>query len=219
MQKSLQFLRQLKKNNNREWFEENKALYLEAKSEFEDFVDALLKGICRFDKSMSHDLKAKDCVFRIYKDVRFSKDKSPYKTNMGASMNPGGKRSLLAGYYFHLSPGESFVAGGVYMPEPAVLQAIRQEIDYHPQPLLKTLKAASFKKHFKGFDEEDQLKTMPKGFDKDHPQAALLRNRHFVVSKVISDKTLGSKDLLKNSLEAYKAMLPLLQYLRAATSA
>lgn len=219
MKQSLDFLHALKKHNSRDWFEKNKSRYLDAKAEFEAFVNELIRGIRQFDPEIAADLQAKDCVFRIYKDVRFSKDKSPYKNNMGASINPGGKKSLLAGYYFHLEPGGSFLAGGVYMPEPVILQAIRQEIDYHPQELEKILKAAGFKKFFKGLDEEDKLKTMPKGYDKAHPQAELLKNRHFVVSHSFSDKDLGTKNLLQTCLAGYKAMLPLLLYLRAATKA
>ncbi len=217
MQKTLHFLKTLKSNNNRDWFEAKKPQYLEAKEEFELFVDKLIKGVNKFDKKVSTDLKAKDCVFRIYKDVRFSKDKSPYKTNMGASINPGGKKSLTAGYYFHLEPGASFLAGGVYMPMPDVLQAIRQEIDYNAEPLLKILKSASFKKHFKGLDEEDKLKNPPKGFDKEHPLVELLKNKHFIVSHPISDKELLEKNVEVKIIEGLKAMHPFLEYLREAT--
>src|SRR6218665_718121 len=165
MEKPISFLKALKNNNSKEWFDANKDKYLAAKEEFEGLVDQLIKGIHKFDKQLPADMKGKDCTFRIYKDVRFSKDKTPYKTNMGASINPGGKKSLVAGYYFHLEPGgNSFLAGGVYMPEPPVLNVVRQEIDYNPEPLLKVLKSAAFKKYFKGLDEEGQLKTAPKSF-------------------------------------------------------
>lgn len=217
MQQTIDFLKKLKTNNNKEWFDKNKEKYLSAKEEFEVVVDQLIKGIHKFDKKLSPDLKAKDCTFRIYKDVRFSKDKSPYKTNMGASMNPGGRKSLVAGYYLHTEPGQSFLAGGVYMPEPGLLNAIRQEIDYNSAAFLKILNAAAFKKYFKGLDEEDKLKSAPKGFDKEHPQIELLKNRHFVVSHPISDKQLLSKDLLQFVLGGFKAMHPFLEYLREAT--
>ena len=137
MEKTIAFLKRLKMNNNKEWFDSNKNQYLEAKDEFEKLVDNLIQGTNKFDKKISSDLKAKNCTFRIYKDVRFSKDKSPYKTNFGASINPGGKKALFVGYYLHVEQGNSFLAGGVYMPEPPVLQAIRQEIDYNIEPLLK----------------------------------------------------------------------------------
>lgn len=219
MEKSIGFIKSLKNNNNKEWFDANKEKYLAAKEEFEGVVDQLIKGIHKFDKQIPADMRGKDCVFRIYKDVRFSKDKTPYKTNMGASINPGGRKSLVAGYYFHMEPGgNSFLAGGVYMPEPPVLNAVRQEIDYNPDPLVKILKSAGFKKYFKGLDEEDKLKTAPKGFEKDHPHLELLKNRHFVVSHQLSDKQLGSKDLVDTVVGGFKAMHPFLLYLREAVA-
>ena len=219
MEKTIAFLKSIEKNNNKEWFDANKDKYLAAKEEFEVLVDKLIKGLAKFDKQISADMKAKDCTFRIYKDVRFSKDKTPYKNNMGASMNPGGKKSLVAGYYFHMQPGgASFLAGGVYMPEAPILQAVRQEIDYNPQPLLKILKSAGFKKYFKGLDEEGKLKTAPKGFEKDHPQLELLKNKHFIVSSALSDKDLSSKNLADTILGGFKAMHPLMMYLREAVA-
>jgi uncharacterized protein (TIGR02453 family) len=218
MKKTLAFLKDLKSNNNKEWFDKHKNLYLEAKEEFETDVDELIKEIRRFDKKISPDLKGKDCAFRIYKDVRFSKDKTPYKTNFGASISPGGKKSVEAGYYIHLEPGGSFLAGGVWMPEPPMLNAIRQEIDYNPQAFLKILKSASFKKYFKGLDEEDKLKTAPKGFEKDHPQIELLKNKHFIVSSQIAEKSLSDKNFVTAVASGFKAMYPLIQYLREATA-
>lgn len=217
MKKTLAFLKTLKSNNNKEWFDKHKNVYLEAKEEFEEQIDLIIKEVRRFDKKISPNLKAKDCTFRIYKDVRFSKDKTPYKTNFGASISPGGKKSLEAGYYIHLEPGGSFLAGGVWMPEPAMLNAIRQEIDYNPEALLKILKSASFKKYFKGFDEEDKLKTAPKGFEKDHPHIELLKNRHFIVSHRINEKDLTEKNFVNAVTAGLKAMHPLIQYLREAT--
>ena len=216
MEKTLAFLKKLKANNNKEWFDANKEKYLEAKDEYAELVTKLISGIRGFDKKISADLQAKDCMFRIYRDVRFSKDKKPYKTNMGASIDPGGKKSLIAGYYLHTEPGASFLAGGVYMPEGPMLQSIRQEIDYNPEPLLKLMKAASFKKFFKGLDEEDKLKTVPKGFDKTHPHIELLKNKHFLVSHKLSDKDLTDKNASKKILEGFKAMHPFLEYLRQA---
>lgn len=217
METTFSFLKKLEVNNNRDWFEKNKPAYLKAKEEFEIFVQEIINGIVKFDKRISPDLLAKDCTFRIYKDVRFSKDKTPYKNNMGASINPGGKKSLVAGYYFHLQPEGSFLAGGVYMPEPEMLNAIRQEIDYNSVPLLKILKSASFKKYFKGLDEEGALKTAPKGYDKEHPLIDLLRNRHFIASHAFSNKQVLDKNSAKEIVAGFKAMHPFLEYLRQAT--
>jgi uncharacterized protein (TIGR02453 family) len=218
MEKTIDFLKKIKSNNNKEWFETNKEKYLIAKAEFELVVDKLIKETHKFDKQISPDLKGKDCTFRIYKDVRFSKDKTPYKSNMGASINPGGKKSLVAGYYLHIEPGTSFLAGGVYMPEPEMLQAIRQEIDYNSAPLLKILKSASFKKYFNGLDEDGKLKTAPKGFEKDHPLLELLKNKHFIVSYKLSDKQLLDKNFVTTVASGFKAMHPFLNYLREATA-
>ena len=216
METTLHFLKKLKINNNREWFDSNKTEYLASKEIFEEFVSELIKGINKFDKKVSLDLKPKDCTFRIYKDVRFSKDKTPYKNNMSASINPGGKKSNIPGYYFHLEPEACFLAGGVYMPMPDDLKAIRQEIDYNPLPLINVLKSASFKKEFNGLDEEDKLKNPPKGFNKDHAHSEILKNRHFIVSKKFENKVILKKEGLSKTLDSFKAMYPFLDYLRKA---
>lgn len=216
METTLHFLKKLKINNNREWFDSNKSEYLASKEIFEVFVSELIKGINKFDKKVSLDLKPKDCTFRIYKDVRFSKDKTPYKNNMSASINPGGKKSNIPGYYFHLEPDGCFLAGGVYMPMPDVLKAIRQEIDYNPLPLINVLKSASFKKEFNGLDEEDKLKNPPKGFNKDHAHSEILKNRHFIVSQKFENKVILKKEGLIKTLDSFKAMYPFLDYLRKA---
>lgn len=216
METTLHFLKKLKINNNREWFDSNKTEYLASKEIFEEFVSELIKGINKFDKKVSLDLKPKDCTFRIYKDVRFSKDKTPYKNNMSASINPGGKKSNIPGYYFHLEPDGCFLAGGVYMPMPDVLKAIRQEIDYNPLPLINVLKSSSFKKEFNGLDEEDKLKNPPKGFNKDHAHSEILKNRHFIVSQKFENKVILKKEGLIKTLDSFKAMYPFLDYLRKA---
>ncbi|MBK8413382.1 MAG: DUF2461 domain-containing protein [Bacteroidetes bacterium] len=128
--RTLDFLKALKKNNNREWFDVNRSKYEEAKADFEKFVETLLPLLSK-ENSKLKDLKVKDCVFRIYRDVRFSKNKDPYKTNFGAYFVEGGKKSSKAGYYIQIEPGNSFLAGGCWMPEAPVLKAIRQEIDYN----------------------------------------------------------------------------------------
>ena len=216
METTLHFLKKLKINNNREWFYSNKTEYLASKEIFEEFVSELIKGINKFDKKVSLDLKPKDCTFRIYKDVRFSKDKTPYKNNMSASINPGGKKLNIPGYYFHLEPDGCFLAGGVYMPMPDVLKAIRQEIDYNPLPLINVLKSASFKKEFNGLDEEDKLKNPPKGFNKDHAHSEILKNKHFIVSRKFENKVILKKEGLSKTLDSFKAMYPFLDYLRKA---
>lgn len=217
MQKIIGFLEKLKLNNNREWFEANKQNYIEVKEEFESIIKKLIEEIHVFDNKISPELKPKDCTFRIYKDVRFSKDKVPYKICMSASINPGGKKSTIAGYYFHLEPNASFIAGGIYMPMPEILQAVRQEIDYNYSPLFKILNSKVFKKYFNGIDDEDKLKNPPKGFDKKHPQIELLKNKHFIVSHYFTNKDLIEKGSVQNLISGFKAMHPFLAYLRNAT--
>lgn len=217
LQKSLSFLKKLKNNNNRDWFVLHKEEFEEAKQEFEEFVQKLITSIAKFDKEVNPDLKAKDCVFRIYKDVRFSKDKTPYKTNFGASINPGGKKSLKAGYYFHVQPENIFIAGGNYMPMPDQLNAIRQEIDYNGDKLEKILKSKNYTAYFDGLDEEDKLKTVPKGYDKEHKHLELLKLKSFIAYKEIESKKTDTKDFITYLVNGYKAMLPLNQFLREAS--
>lgn len=209
-------LKQIKTNNNKDWFDANKEKYLLAKDEFEKYTDEIINGIRKFDKKIDPGITAKKCTFRIYKDVRFSKDKTPYKTNMGASINPGGKKSQIAGYYFHCEPGNSFLAGGVYMPMPDVLQAIRQEIDYHPKEFKKIMSSPSFKKYFDGLDEIEKLKTVPKGFDKENEMIEILKHKHFIVTHELKDKDLLDSKKIAYIIEGFKSMKPFIDYLRAA---
>jgi len=215
-EKIFSFLKALKKNNNREWFEKNKHKYLDAKAEFEFLVHDLIKGISKFDKKINPDTEAKDCVFRIYKDVRFSKDKTPYKTHFGAYFSPGGRKSSEAGYYFHLEPGSVFLAGGNWQPEPAQLNAIRQEIDYNGGKLTSILNSKNFKKYFNGLSEEDKLKTVPKGFDKDHKHLEFLKLKSFIAYSKFTDKKVAAKDFDKQVCDGYKAMYPFIAFLREA---
>jgi uncharacterized protein (TIGR02453 family) len=215
-EKSISFLKAVKNNNNKDWFDKNKPKYLEAKAEFEVFVQKMISAINKFDKKIDGNMLAKNCVFRIYKDVRFSKDKTPYKTHFGAYFSPGGKKSNAAGYYFHFEPGNIFLAGGNWQPEPPQLQAIRQEIDYNGDKLIKLIKAKSFQKYFTDLSDEDKLKTAPKGFDKESKHLEYLKLKSFVVYHKISDKDFKSKNFEKFTVEGYKAMYPVIQFLREA---
>lgn len=213
MQSTLKFLSALKKNNNRDWFEANKDKYLAAKLETEGFLDKLIAGILKFDKRINKDLTGKASLFRIYKDVRFSKDKTPYKINMGAGISPGGKKTAIPGYYIHIEPNNCFVAGGLYGPEPDVLKSVRQEIDYNGAKFVKLLKSKPFINHFKGLDDWDVLKTVPKGFDKENKYLEYLKHKHFIVSTKIKDKDLENPAKL---IGICKTMYPFLAYLRQA---
>jgi uncharacterized protein (TIGR02453 family) len=212
----LKFLKDIKKNNDRVWFEKNKPRYLEAKQGFEDFVATVLKEFTKFDDGLGN-LDPKKLAFRIYRDVRFSKDKSPYKVNMGAGFSPNGKLVQEPGYYVHIEPGnKSFVAGGIYMPDAANLSKIRQEVDYNSERLLKIMKSKSFKKLYEGFDDFDRLKTVPKGYAKDHPQIEILKNKSFIVSKNFTDKEVLDKKFISKLAVSAKEIKPLNDFIRDA---
>jgi len=208
---TFKFLKDLKSNNNKEWFDKNKDRYLIIKKDFEDFIQEVIEGISSFDKELG-SLDPKKAIFRIYRDVRFSKDKIPYKVHMGAYLAPGGSKSAKAGYYFHLEPGKSMMAGGLWMPEPEILNSIRQAIDYDPKELLKIINAKSFKKTF-GQIEGEKLSRPPKGFDADHPQIELLKHKSFTVMHALSDAQINSPNLKKDLLKIYKEMKPLNDFL------
>ncbi len=209
----LKFLNTLAKNNNREWFEKNKPVYLQAKANFDEFLAAFLIELIKVDESFSA-LNPKKLGFRIYRDVRFSKDKSPYKMNMGAGFSPGGKMEQEPGYYLHIQPGnKSFIAGGMYMPEADKLAKIRQEIDYNPDKFLSVLNNKAFKKSFPALDVFDKLKTSPKGYPKDHPQLELLKHKSFIVSHPFTDEEVKDKKFLKQLTNTAKTLKPLKDFL------
>lgn len=213
----LKFLKSLARNNNREWFERNKPKYLESKIYFEEFVTVLLKEMVEFDRSLA-TLDPKKLIFRIYRDVRFSKDKRPYKTNFGASISASGKGVGRPGYYLQIEPGnKSFIAGGLYMPEPEKLAKVRQEIDYSGDRLEAIMKDKKFKKYYPKFWDEDMLKTAPKGYPKDHPRIDWLKLKSFIVVHDLTDTQVTDKKFLKTTLDAFRALKPLNDFLVEAT--
>lgn len=213
---TLDFLTRLSKNNNREWFEKNRAQYEAAKSDVELSVDKIIAAVKKFDKRIGDEITAKKSLFRIYRDVRFSGDKRPYKTNMGAYISPGGKKTIAPGYYIHIEPGKAFLAGGMWMPPAPELAKIRQEIDYNLDEFRKILKAKSFKDCFGDLDQEDKLATAPKGYPKDHEGIDFLKLKSFVAVAELSDKELLSKDFSKTAEKIFKAMKPLNDFLQRA---
>jgi len=213
MEAIFKFLNKLNKNNNKEWFDANRPHYQDLKQEYINSVENIIQQSSAFDP-MLKDVDASKAIFRINRDVRFSKNKAPYKTNFGASINPGGKKSMIAGYYVHIEPGKSFLAAGTYMPEAPYLSAIRQEIDYNLEEFEKIVSAKDFKKEFKSLSAEDALKTVPKGYDKENPALEFLKMKHFIVVKDLTDKEVMSKDFIKNTTKTFKAALPLITFLR-----
>ena len=209
---TLQFLRNLEKNNNREWFNENKTLYQEAQQDVISFVEKLMEEMADFDEEIGK-LEAKKSVFRIYRDTRFSKDKTPYKTNFGAGLGMG-KGNKISGYYLHIEPGKSFLAGGVYKPEPSVLKTIRQEISAFGDEFKAILEQDEFRNYFRGLSVEDKLKKMPQGFEKDDKMAEYLKLKHFIVTHPVSDEQLLSENAVKEFTKIFKAMKPLNDFLQ-----
>ena len=216
-QSTIKFLRGLKRNNNRDWFEKNRKAYEDARADFEQFIQQVLDAHSKNDPDLS-DLKAKQCMFRINRDVRFSKDKSPYKTNFGASMDKGGKKSGLAGYYFHLEPGASFFGGGLWQPMPDVVKKVRQEIDYCFDEFKQIVSSKKFKSIFGGMytGEDVQLSRVPQGFEKDNPAADYLRFKSWLVTGDVDDTLLTSKSLVKKTVEGFATMQPFIKFLNRA---
>ncbi|HRH67160.1 MAG TPA: DUF2461 domain-containing protein [Bacteroidia bacterium] len=214
---TFRFLKSLRKNNNKEWFDKNKSAYLTAKDDVGALIEEVISELIKFDKSLA-GLTAKDCVFRIYRDVRFSKDKRPYKTNMGASINAGGKKAMMPGYYLHLEPGNSFLAGGLWMPPGEQLKKIRQEIDYNGKDINKVLSNAAFKKYYGSFDPSYKLKTTPKGYPKDHQDIELLKLTSFIVWHPFNDKSVLNKNFVQEIGKGARIMHPMLEFLKVAIS-
>lgn len=211
----LKFLKDITRNNNRNWFEKNKSRYVEAKGAFDDFLEALHNELLKFDESLA-GLNPRKLAFRIYRDVRFSKDKRPYKINMGAGFSTRGKMEQEPGYYIHIEPGNSFVAGGLYMPDSENLGKVRQEIDYNADAFLKILNDRKFKKYFSGLDDFDRVKTAPKGYAKDHPHIDLLKNKSFVVSHYFTDVQVKDKKFARRVAEVCRAIKPMNDFFKRA---
>ncbi len=215
---TLAFLKALKKNNNKAWFDEHRENYNAAKYNFEEFVVLLLQKMIEFDEDMK-ELIPKNCTFRINRDVRFSKNKTPYKINLSASFNRGGKKSMYGGYYFHLQPGNNnFVGGGLWRPEPADLKKLRQEIDYCFPEFKKIIGAPAFKKHYGGLekDENQMLLNIPKGYDKENPAADYLRMKNFIATKNLSDDDVLSPRSVDEVIQSFKALMPLVKFINRA---
>ncbi len=211
---TLQFLKGLKANNNKPWFDANRPAYETAKSDFIALVAQLLEGLSQLDPAIADTpLEAKKCIFRINRDVRFSKNKDPYKSHFGAWFNMGGKKVNSAGYYLHLERGHTFVAGGLYMPEAPDLAKIRQEIDYNLADFESILQHADFQKQFGSLSREDALSRPPKGYTADNPAVEHLKLKSFTASSPIPDKALTKPDLAKHVLTDFGALQPLVAFL------
>lgn len=215
---TLQFLSELKENNNKPWFDANRKTYEAAKKNFAEVVQTLIKGIEKFDKSIEEaQLEVKNCTFRINRDVRFSKNKDPYKTNFGASFSKGGKKAHSAGYYVHIAPNECFLAGGIWMPEPDDLKKIRVEIDYNFDEISAILNNSDFRKNFpNGLDRESFTVRPPKGYDETNPAIELIKLKSFTASSLIDANEILHPNFTEKVLDGFKSMQPYIAFLNRA---
>ncbi|QNL51158.1 DUF2461 domain-containing protein [Olivibacter sp. SDN3] len=202
---TLSFLSDLKNNNNREWFQENRDLYEAAHQNVKDFVAALIVSLSKIDPYINDDIPVSKCLFRIYRDTRFSKDKTPYKNWFGAGISVAGRKLNGPEYYLHIAPETSFIAGGYWRPEKEHLAAIRQEIDYNGDVFKTVISAKEFQKYCT-LDFDDKLKKAPSGYDPDHPEIEFLKLKSFTASHRVKDNHLTSKNALQYLMEPIKAM-------------
>jgi len=213
---TLKFLTDLHKNNTRDWYHANKDRYKEAIGNFEDLVAILLHTITGFDESVM-GVEPKDCLFRIYRDIRFSKDKTPYKTWFGAALKQGGRRQAGSGYYIHISSRQVYLAGGIWHPDKDTLSMIRDHIVAWPKKFENIVLGKTFLNEFDGLSG-DQLKTAPRGFPKDHPQIQWLRHKDHIVSVQIDPDEISSENFINKAGDIYEKMLPLNQFITEAIS-
>ncbi|MDD3875539.1 MAG: DUF2461 domain-containing protein [Bacteroidales bacterium] len=211
LEEVLHFLIDLKFNNNRNWLKLNDVRFRNAQKTFELLIDNLIPKLKIFDKNIE-DITAKDCIFRIYRDVRFSTNKDPYKSNFGAYIAKGGRKSINAGYYVHIEPDNSFLGGGIYMPEPEVLYKIRTGIFNNTADFKAIVQNDTFKKYFNGFFGEP-LKTAPKGFPKDFEDIDLLKFKHYAVGYNVSNEFWTEGNLVEQIKEVFKVQYPFNNFL------
>jgi uncharacterized protein (TIGR02453 family) len=211
---TLTFLGNLAGNNNKPWFEEHRDDYERAKQNVEEIAGVILESLAKTEPEF-RELKAKNCVFRIYRDVRFSKDKSPYKSNMGAHFSKHGKSGPTSGYYMHIEPGKCYVGGGIWMPEASVLKVIRQEIDYNFAEFRDIVEGKAFTHMFGQLDGE-KLKTPPKGYDADNAAIEYLKMKSFVAGKSFTDEQATSAHFVKDCTNVFATLRPMLDFINRA---
>ncbi|MBK9733625.1 MAG: DUF2461 domain-containing protein [Saprospiraceae bacterium] len=211
---TIDFLRDLKHNNHKGWFDQNRNRYDIVKSDYLNLASNILAEMKKADETLDI-LSPKDCIFRINKDIRFSKDKTPYKTNLGIALHPYGKKMQLAAYYVHIEEGQSFVGGGLWAPEAPLLSKVRKEIHYFYNDLETILENSAFKKTFGSLDVEEgqKLSRPPKGYEMDDQAIEFLKLKSFTVSRSISDSILTSEKLMPFIVESFKVLQPFLIFI------
>lgn len=213
---TLTFLHDLNLHNDRTWFEENRGRYESTRQQFTDFVSQIIRKVGIFDSELD-TLQPRDCMFRLNRDIRFSNDKRPYKTNYGAGFNAGGKKANTAGFYLHIEPGKSFAGGGLWMPPAEDLAKLRQEIDYNLADFESILKNKKFIVSFpEGLETYDMLKRPPKGYDADNPAIEYLKRKSFTVSRMLTDEEVIAPGFLKQLIGLYKSLYPFTSFLNEA---
>jgi uncharacterized protein (TIGR02453 family) len=211
LEPALRFLDELRQNNNKAWFDQHRAEYETARGEYEQFLTVLIDEFRVPDQLQG--LTARECIARIYRDIRFSKDKSPYKTNLGALVAPGGWKSSAFGYYVSIEPrGRSMVAGGLYNPTPEQIQRFREAVDEDAAAFKAVTGAAVFLQAF-GAVQGERLKTAPKGFDRAHPELELLQLKQIMVVHNFTDQEVVANDFAPRVANLFRAMKPFLNYL------
>ena len=209
------FLSKLIQNNNRDWFQEHKSDYDLMRKNLEHLVHQLGEGLMQVEPNFKFT-KAGDYTFRIYRDVRFSKDKSPYKNHIGIYMINGGRKSPMAGYYVHLQPGESFIAGGLFRPESKILRAVRDELHFDQKGFEKIVLKKSFQSVFGSFWAEDKLKRIPRDFPKDSPAGEWLKYKSFIAMHHFDDADFTKADFIETTLNIFRKIKPLNDFLNNA---
>ncbi|WP_436515001.1 DUF2461 domain-containing protein [Ekhidna sp. To15] len=204
---TLNFLSDLAKHNKKEWMDDNKKRYKEAKDQVIELVSEIILKSSAFDPSIA-SVDPRKTLFRINRDIRFSKNKDPYKTNFGAAIVEGGRKSGNPGYYLHIMPDNNFAGGGVYQPSSDMLQKVRQEIDYNGKEVRAIIDDKNFKKTFEEPYGDDKLKTAPKGYPKDHENIDLLQLKHYVFMKKMTDNQVTSNDFASEVSDVYKTLHP-----------
>ncbi len=212
----LAFLSDLALNNHRDWMHANDKRYKTARNYFIEFCEGILTQMQAHDPQLT-GLEAKQCVFRQSRDIRFSKDKTPYKTHFSMAISRQGKNSGFAAYYFQIAKVDGFMGGGIYMPPNDVLKKIREEIDYSQKEYEAIITAPDFVKNYKELDKE-QLKTMPKGYEKDHPMAEALRLKSFTATQPIHEAMLMQPNLAEHIVKQFKILTPFLHFLNRAVT-
>lgn len=214
---TITFIEKLAKNNNKPWFDKNSESYAAAKKDFEQLVTGMLGTLSAWEP-LFKEQEAKDCIFRIFRDVRFSKDKTPYKDHFGAFFSKGGRKYPGAGYYMHVQPGgKSFIGGGLWQPEAPLLKQVRQEIDYNFDEFKQVTEDKKFKKLF-GSVSGEKLKTLPQGYAADNPAIEYLKMKSLVVTHNIPDADLMSKNFAKKVTDTFATMRPFIDFLNRPLS-